>query len=209
MARQPSEKQVQRIHGAADALLARGVEAPTNDQVLEEMGGGSIADVSPAMREWRKNRKQAELVMFSLPDTVKNAGQHLLTQMWASIDQEARKKVEQAHADAASKTAELEDELQTCLNSIAKLEELFSTESREKIKLATQLDDAHRAIGTLEKSVHRQELDKEKALARLENAKVNESSLRTQVEQLQKDLILIAKQRGSDEPATRPRKSKS
>jgi len=187
MARQPSEKQIQRIHEAADALLTEGIEAPTNDQVLEKMGGGSIADVSPAMREWRKKKKQAEQVMFSMPDTIKNTGLNLLSQMWSAVDSEAQKKVEQAQAAVPLKTVELEEELQTCLDSISKLEESLELESKEKLTLKDKLEEANNEIKQLEKSAHRLELDKEKALTKLETAKENETSLRKQVEDLQKE----------------------
>lgn len=193
MARQPSEKQIQRIHEAADALLTEGIEAPTNDQVLEKMGGGSIADVSPAMREWRKKKKQAEQVMFSMPDTIKNTGLNLLSQMWSAVDSEAQKKVEQAQSEATSKTVEIEEELQTCLDSISKLEESLELESKEKLTLKDRLDEANNEIKQLEKSAHRLELDKEKALTKLETAKENEASLRKQVEDLQKELVAVAK----------------
>ena len=193
MARQPSEKQVQRIHEAADALHAVGIESPTNDQVLDKMGGGSIADVSPAMREWRKKKKHAEQAMFSMPDSVKNIGLNLLSQMWLVVDSEAQKKVDQAQTEASIKTSELEDELQTCLDSIAKLEQSLALEQKEKLDLKASVEKAHLEIKELEKSAHRLELDKEKALTRLETAKENETSLRKQVNDLQKELVSVAK----------------
>jgi chromosome segregation ATPase len=209
MARQPSEKQIQRIHEAADALLADGIEAPTNDQVLEKMGGGSIADVSPAMREWRKKKKQAEQIMFSMPGTIKNIGLNLLSQMWSAVDSEAQKKVDQSQIEATSKTVELEDELQTCLDSIAKLEESLALASKEKLALEEMLGEANNEIKQLDKSAHRLELEKEKALTKLETAKENETLLRQQVEVLQKDLVAVAKLGGGSKSTTRSKASTS
>jgi chromosome segregation ATPase len=208
MARQPSEKQMQRIHEAADALLADGIETPTNDQVLEKMGGGSIADVSPAMREWRKKKRHAEQVMFLMPDSIKNSGLNLLSHMWSAVDSEAQKKIDQSHIEATSKTAELEDELQTCLDSISKLEGSLALASKDKLALKSMLEEANNEIKQLHKANHRLELEKEKALTKLETAKENESLLRQQVEALQKDLVAVAKLGGDSKSTSRSKKSK-
>lgn len=197
MARQPSEKQKQRIHEAADSLVTKGIDTPTNDQVLDEMGGGSIADVSPAMREWRKKRKQAEQMMFAMPETVKKSGLIFLSQMWGAANSEAQIKVDSAHSKATEKTLELEDELQTCLNSLVKIEESLANETKEKEALTTKLEDTTKEIKKLEKSSHRFEVDKETALARLEVSIENETVLRKQVAEFQKELIDIAKKGAS------------
>jgi septal ring factor EnvC (AmiA/AmiB activator) len=197
MARQPSEKQLQRIFEAADSLASLGITSPTNDQVLEKMGGGSIADVSPAMREWRGKKKLSDQIMFSMPDNIKEAGLRFTTQMWAYIDSEAKVRVDQAQNEANIKTIELEEELQECLNSIASLEDSLVTKNTDYNSLKEELNNANEEIKALEKSAHRLELDKEKALTRLEIAKENEESYRKQVSVLQNELVLLAKLNGS------------
>jgi septal ring factor EnvC (AmiA/AmiB activator) len=197
MARQPSEKQLQRIFEAADSLASLGITSPTNDQVLEKMGGGSIADVSPAMREWRGKKKLSDQIMFSMPDNIKEAGLRFTTQMWAYIDSEAKVRVDQAQNEANIKTIELEEELQECLNSIASLEDSLATKNTDYNSLKEELNNANEEIKALEKSAHRLELDKEKALTRLEIAKENEESYRKQVSVLQNELVLLAKLNGS------------
>lgn len=47
----------ERIVVAASALAAEGIDSPTNEQVRERMGGGSLSHISPVMREWRESRK--------------------------------------------------------------------------------------------------------------------------------------------------------
>ena len=197
MARQPSEKQLQRIFEAADSLASLGITSPTNDQVLEKMGGGSIADVSPAMREWRGKKKLSDQIMFSMPDNIKEAGLRFTTQIWAYIDSEAKVRVDQAQNEANIKTIELEEELQECLNSIASLEDSLATKNTDYNSLKEELNNANEEIKALEKSAHRLELDKEKALTRLEIAKENEESYRKQVSVLQNELVLLAKLNGS------------
>lgn len=197
MARQPSEKQLKRIFEAADSLASLGITSPTNDQVLEKMGGGSIADVSPAMREWRGKKKLSDQIMFSMPDNIKEAGLRFTTQIWAYVDSEAKVRVDQAQNEANIKTSELEEELQECLNSIASLEDSLATKNTDYNSLKEELNNANEEIKALEKSAHRLELDKEKALTRLEIAKENEESYRKQVGVLQNELVLLAKLNGS------------
>ena len=197
MARQPSEKQLKRIFEAADSLASLGITSPTNDQVLEKMGGGSIADVSPAMREWRGKKKLSDQIMFSMPDNIKEAGLRFTTQIWAYVDSEAKVRVDQAQNEANIKTSELEEELQECLNSIASLEDSLATKNTDYNSLKEELNNANEEIKALEKSAHRLELDKEKALTRLEIAKENEESYRKQVSVLQNELVLLAKLNGS------------
>ena len=74
----------EKIFSAASALLASGVEAPTNDQVREFLGGGSLSHISPAMREWREQQKAAVEVTPEIPDAVKNAMNTALSQIWSS-----------------------------------------------------------------------------------------------------------------------------
>ena len=47
----------ERIVEAANALVAEGNENPTNEQVRERMGSGSLSHISPVMREWRESQK--------------------------------------------------------------------------------------------------------------------------------------------------------
>jgi chromosome segregation ATPase len=194
MAREPSEKQKHRIWETAETLVAKGIENPTNDDVLQEMGGGSIADISPAMREWRKKRKEASQLMFTMPDSIKNAGLQVVAQMWAAVDNEARQRVEDAEAKAEEKTAEIESELQDSLHSIKNLESSLEQVTSERDDLKSELQGANKEIKALEKKAHQLELDKEKTQTRLESAKENEGLLRKQIEELQKELLSLAKQ---------------
>ena len=62
----------QKIMACADELVASGINEPTNDQVRERLGGGSLSHISPVMREWRGNRKDAVVVALDMPTELKN-----------------------------------------------------------------------------------------------------------------------------------------
>ncbi|EON7585598.1 DNA-binding protein, partial [Escherichia coli] len=44
---------VRRIEDAAAALIAAGTPNPTNEQVRQHLGGGSLSHISPVMRAFR------------------------------------------------------------------------------------------------------------------------------------------------------------
>lgn len=57
-----SPDRVRRIEDAAAALIAAGTPNPTNVQVRDHLGGGSLATIFPVMRAFRSRlREQADL----------------------------------------------------------------------------------------------------------------------------------------------------
>ncbi|EPA7564275.1 DNA-binding protein [Salmonella enterica subsp. enterica] len=53
MSKLPSPDMIRRIEDAAAALIAAGTPNPTNVQVRDHLGGGSLATISPVMRAFR------------------------------------------------------------------------------------------------------------------------------------------------------------
>lgn len=59
---------VRRIEDAAAALIAAGTLNPTNEQVRQYLGGGSLSHISPVMRAFRaRQREQAAEQTAPLP----------------------------------------------------------------------------------------------------------------------------------------------
>lgn len=193
MSRKPSEDKIKKIHEAADAIVADGNEAPTNDEVREKAGGGSISDISFAMRMWRDNRKKEDQDAIEMPPELKSVGLRLVTQIWSHLNEDANKRIEEAEKKATTRTLDLEEELKQCLTSMSELEERLNKTAAEldsqKIKLSQTESDCR----NLEKQAHKHELDKEKALTKLENAQENEKSLKEQLSMLQKELLTVAR----------------
>ena len=61
----------EKIIVTAMSLVAEGNENPTNDQVRERMGGGSLSHISPVMREWRSSRKTELATVLEIPADLK------------------------------------------------------------------------------------------------------------------------------------------
>ncbi|HIC6099975.1 TPA: DNA-binding protein [Salmonella enterica subsp. enterica] len=87
---------VRRIEDAAAALIAAGTLNPTNEQVRQHLGGGSLSHISPVMRAFRaRQREQAAEQTAPLPPELA----HLLTSQLGLLWQAA---VKQAEAGALS-----------------------------------------------------------------------------------------------------------
>jgi chromosome segregation ATPase len=203
MSREPSEQKKAEIIEAANALAASGNESPTNGEVLQHLGGGSIADISPVMREWRNKRKEASQTMFSMPESIKTAAQQLAAQLWTAIDSEARKKVEDAEKNARIQTEEIDTELKQSYEEIKGLEATLESFRNEKVNLHNQLELANVELRELQSKFHSLEIENEKAKTRLESTQESEKLLREQVAELQKELLNLAKSNTSKQKPTK------
>lgn len=112
-----------KIVDAALALVAQGVEAPTNDQVREYLGGGSLSHISPVMREWREARKAEVSYALDMPDELKKAMLAGLGQMWATASKLASVTVETVTKEAEEAKAALAQERDEALSEVARLED--------------------------------------------------------------------------------------
>ncbi|HEY2452401.1 MAG TPA: DNA-binding protein [Scandinavium sp.] len=126
MSKLPSPDMVRRIEDAAAALIATGIPNPTNVQVRDHLGGGSLATISPVMRAFRARQREQESDQApALPAELAQLLTGQLTLLWQAAVKQAETGVlaarEQADADieqadlerdtAQSRVAELESEL--------------------------------------------------------------------------------------------------
>ena len=102
----------EQVFIAADALAGEGKTA-TVKAVRDWLGKGSHATITPLMREWRKQRQEAEeAAQPALPDAL----QALLTRLGASVWAEAEKT---ASARLASEKVALDAEQETLRQELA------------------------------------------------------------------------------------------
>lgn len=193
MKRKPSDEKIKEIHAAADALVLEGLDSPTNDDVRAKSGGGSIADISYAMRIWRENRKKEDQQAIELPSEVQAAGLRFVAKIYAQLSGDAAKKIDEVKQAAEKRTTELESELNQCLASLSELEESLRKSKDENEALTSKLDQTVSDLRNIEQIAHKHELEKEKALTKLESAQENEKSLKEQLAALQKELFTVAR----------------
>src|SRR5690554_4304053 len=111
-----------RIVGAANALLDQGIQNPTNDQVREQMGGGSLSHISPVMRQWRQERKQAEISAQAVPAELKKDVDAVASRIWFAASRLAQARNEQLKEEAEAKVGAAEGERDEALQEVGRLE---------------------------------------------------------------------------------------
>lgn len=134
-----------RIEAAADELVREGVNNPTNEQVRQKLGGGSLSHISPVMREWRqKAREQATAAVPPVPGSLQQLTADLASRLWQQArelaEADAAAVREQADADIAQ-ADELRDE---ALEEVRRLEAeltFLRDVAAERDRLREQLDE--------------------------------------------------------------------
>lgn len=113
----------ERIITAANALVAEGSDSPTNDQVREYMGGGSLSHISPVMREWRESRKAEVVAALEIPGDLKKVIETSVGQVWTAASKMASATVESIRQQAEVSVRVSSDERDEALSEINRLEE--------------------------------------------------------------------------------------
>lgn len=111
-----------KITAAANALAAEGNDNPTNDQVRERMGGGSLSHISPVMREWRELRKADVAAALDMPAELKKAIETSVGQVWTSASKLASMTVDTVREEAEAAIAAVTGERDEALGEIGQLE---------------------------------------------------------------------------------------
>ena len=207
MAGPKSEKIRNKIIAAAEALTARN-EKVTNEAVLKEMGSGSLAHVSPVMKEWREQQERTSGVLTEMPDVLKAALDRIGIELWRVVDGEAKQTIAAIQAATDERIAAAEAERDEALKKVADLEARNSalktalddqsmaahnaTERAEKYfidneKYKIQLENAYRRVEEFQKSAHN-------ANKMVDELQKSVHTMQKQNEKLQAELVTIAKE---------------
>ena len=89
-----------KIIAAANALAGEGNDNPTNDQVRERMGGGSLSHISPVMRQWREARKADVAAALEMPTDLRKAIETSVGQVWTTASKLASITVDTVRQEA-------------------------------------------------------------------------------------------------------------
>lgn len=190
----------ERIIATANALVAEGIEEPTNAAVLERMGKGSLANVSPVMREWRASRKAEVVAALEMPGDLKKTVETSLGQIWATASKLAQSSVQayRQEADEAIDAATQErdealSEIQRLEARLAQLEKVVADKDQAISKNNTDLES--------ERAQYAKAIAENAALAaRIEDRDTQIQSLKAELKEarddnkaLQKELVEIAR----------------
>ena len=116
----------QQVFLTADALLAEGVSKPTNAQVRDRIGSGSLSHISPLMGEWRELRQKESAEKNAIPGDIKLLADSTLSQLWSCANTLANQTLHAVKIDHSKQIEEKIAEQQELLSEIDRLEKELS-----------------------------------------------------------------------------------
>lgn len=199
-----------KIFAAAEALVAEGVESPTNDAVRDRMGGGSLTHISPVMREWKASRREQVRAVLALPDELLPVIRQAGAQLWSALTERAQLEIGEVKADAAERIAEATAERDELLSEVERLEgegrakdeaiaqlkaenaRLLEVERHQSVVTAL-LNDRDAALSELRNSVEDARIEAARQQERAELLDSQLTKLQAGYDALQKQLLALAK----------------
>ncbi len=196
----PSIKE--RIINAANYLVAQGNEKPTNEQVRERLGGGSLSHISPVMREWRESRRASINTALDMPEELTQAIQMSIGQIWGVASQLASTKTEEIKAQAQETITEMQTELAEALTEVARLEKELGSQTELAERQFAELSQLREEARDYRSDIQRLTLNSDAMETRLSDYKDQIEELKAELKEsrennkkLQQDLLEIVRQR--------------
>lgn len=167
---------VRRIEDAAAALIAAGNLNPTNEQVRQHLGGGSLSHISPVMRAFRaRRREQAAEQNTPLPPELAQLLTGQLGLLWQAAVKQAETGALAAREQADNDIARADQERDEALAKVAALES---------------------ELAVLREQVARLTATGEHLAAQLQDTKAELKESREDGRQLQAELLTLARHDG-------------
>lgn len=197
----PAPEMVRRIEDAAAALIAAGTPNPTNEQVRQHLGGGSLSHISPVMRAFRARlREQASEPTRPLPPELLQLLQGQLGLLWQAACKQAETDIaaqrDQADADIAQADAQRDEALIRVTQLESELAVLREVQTERDRLLQQELGLQERMI-TLREEVVRQQTRNEHLTAQLQERRDEVKTLRASEKALQNELMNLARNDGN------------
>ncbi|ECL5431440.1 DNA-binding protein [Escherichia coli] len=181
---------VRRIEDAAAALIAAGTLNPTNEQVRQHLGGGSLSHISPVMRAFRaRRREQASEQTTPLPPELAELLTGQLGLLWQAAVRQAEAGTLAAREQADADIEQADQERDEALASVATLES-------ELAVLREVVAERDRLLQELREQVARLTATGEHLAAQLQDTKAELKESREDGRQLQAELLALARQDG-------------
>jgi len=114
----------------------------TTESVRLEIGGGSLRDISPAIRAWKERQQAAETPTALIPAEMVAVVERAAGMIWGEAEKRASEQVQAIRARAAENIAEIEGERDEALNDIGRLESALAESRREGDRLRDELSKA-------------------------------------------------------------------
>lgn len=191
---------VRRIEDAAAALIAAGTPNPTNEQVRQHLGGGSLSHISPVMRAFRaRRREQAAEQTTPLPAELAQLLTGQLGLLWQAAVKQAEAGALAAREQADDDIARADQERDEALANVAALESELAVLREvvaERDRLLQEVRELRAEALPLREQVARLTATGEHLAAQLQDTKAELKEAREDGRQLQAELLALARQEG-------------
>lgn len=188
---------VRRIEDAAAALIAAGTPNPTNEQVRQHLGGGSLSHISPVMRAFRaRQREQAGEQTAPLPTELAQLLTGQLGLLWQAAVKQAEAGALAAREQADDDIARADQERDEALAKVAALESELAVLREvvtERDRLLQEVRELRAEALPLREQVARLTATGEHLAVQLQDTKAELKEAREDGRQLQAELLTLAR----------------
>ncbi|WP_337263631.1 MULTISPECIES: DNA-binding protein [unclassified Serratia (in: enterobacteria)] len=188
---------VRRIEDAAAALIAAGNATPTNEQVRQHLGGGSLSHISPVMRAFRaRQREQRAEQTPALPPELLQLLTGQLGLLWQAACKQADADTLAAREQADADIMQADQEREAALAKVAQREAELAV-LREVVTERDRLLDEVRTLRAealpLREQLARLTATGEHLTAQLKETKAELKGAREETRSLQAELLQLAR----------------
>ncbi|MBC3252374.1 DNA-binding protein [Serratia fonticola] len=189
---------IRRIEDGAAALIAAGTVNPTNEQVRQHLGGGSLSHISPVMRAFRA--RQRELASEQTPAMPPEMLQLLTGQLgllWQAASKQAAADTLAAREQADADIAQADQERDAALGQVTTLESELAVLREvvtERDRLLEEVRELRAEALPLREQVARLTATNEHQAAQLQETKAELKAAREENRTLQGELLVLARQ---------------
>lgn len=188
---------VRRIEDAAAALIAAGTPNPTNEQVRQHLGGGSLSHISPVMRAFRaRRREQTAEQTTPLPVELAQLLTGQLGLLWQAAVKQAEAGAlaarEQADADIEQSDRERDEALAKVANLENELTVLREVQA-ERDRLLQEVRELRADVLPQREQIARLTATGEHLEAQLKETKADLKASREESRALQAELLILAR----------------
>ncbi|EPP3216857.1 DNA-binding protein [Salmonella enterica subsp. enterica serovar Orion] len=191
---------VRRIEDAAAALIAAGNPNPTNEQVRQHLGGGSLSHISPVMREFRaRQRALASEQTPALPPELAELLTGQLALLWQAAVKQAEAGTLAAREQADTDIARADQERDEALAKVTALESelaVLRAVVTERDRLLDEVRGLRAEALPLREQVARLTATGEHLAAQLQDTKAELKETREDGRALQAELLVLARHDG-------------
>lgn len=187
------------VFQAADSLFQAKGRKPTNNEVRDEIGGGSMAHISPVMRRWRDLRDEEAAAAMRAPEEVENIAKNMAMKLWHEAKDAAAKEYQALRDKFKQEKNALTEELEQSFDQIEKLkkaltdcENALAAKDRAHEIAQKKIDENVSAISDIRQENARLQAREEVLINQIDDYKFRLQDANAATRDLQNKLVALA-----------------